>query len=323
MSGWHGELPLTVVLASIDAAGTCRGSLEKWLHELDGHGEVLVVDSSRDGTADEIAAGFPRVRLLRRPPGRLAPELWRDGLQATDTPLVALSTIRMRPASGWRLAMLEQLEATGAAVVGGPILPPDCYGHDHVSMAIYLLRYLNYLPPLIDPDRIEPPGDNAVYVRERLDGLEPLWEDGFWEVEVHRALRRRGESVAMARGAAVVHSGEGRFFRLLRQRYAHARQYGASRARGFGKADRLGRIVASPLVPAVLLSRIVATLSARGKSLRPWLPALPYLLPLLAAWSLGEARGMGAGLLGARRARNVVTSSPTLRFGRLCETRRS
>jgi hypothetical protein len=57
------------------------------------------------------------------------------------------------------------------------------------------------------------------------------------------------------------------------------------------------RIVAAPLVPPVLLWRIVAALRARGQALRPWVPALPYLLPLLAAWTLGEARGMSLGLL--------------------------
>jgi hypothetical protein len=292
MSGSLAEKKLAVILASVDAAGTFRGNLQRWCQELDGHGEVLVVDSSRDGTADEIAASFPRVRVLRREPGWLAPELWRDGLEATDAPLVAISTTRMSPAPGWRRAMLETLEATGAAVVGGPIEPSGSYGRDHVSMAIYLLRYINYLPPLIDPDRIDPPGDNAVYVRDRLDGLEALWAEGFWEVEIHRALRMRGESAVMACGAAVVHTEEGRFLPLLPQRHAHARHYGASRARRFGTADRLVRIAMSPLVPAVLLSRIIAALSARGQSLSRWMPALPYLLPLLAAWSLGEACGM-------------------------------
>jgi hypothetical protein len=292
MSGAVAKRPIAVILASIDAAGTFRGNIARWCQELDGRGEVLVVDSSRDGTADEIAAGFPQVRVLRREPGRLAPELWSDGLAATDAPLVAFSTTRMGPTPGWRLAMLESLEATGAAVVGGPIEPSDTYGHDHVSMAVYLLRYINYLPPLIDRERIEPPGDNAVYVRDRLDGLEAVWEEGFWEVAVYRALRTRGERVVMAGRGAVIHSGEGRLLPLLRQRYAHACHYGASRAQRFGAADRLARIAVSPLVPAVLLGRIVAALSARGQSLRPWMPALPYVLPLLAAWSLGEARGM-------------------------------
>ena len=58
---------------------------------------------------------FANVRVIRRPVGRLAPELWRDGLNATDSPLVAFSTAAIVPAPGWLDAMLARLAETGAA----------------------------------------------------------------------------------------------------------------------------------------------------------------------------------------------------------------
>jgi hypothetical protein len=271
------QLPMAVVLASVDPAAHAHGHIERWRRELREDDELIVVDG---------------------PPGRLAPELWREGLEATDRPVVGFSTTAMCPASGWRQAMLERLESTGAAVVGGSIRPQ---ADDPVSKAIFLLRYINYLPPLIDPARAEPPGDNAVYRRDRLEGLESLWKEGFWEVEIHRALRARGERTAMADEGVVEHHGEGRLFRLIPNRYAHARRYGASRARALGPLQRLMRIAAAPLVPLVLLGRIALGLRSRGQSLVPWLPALPALLALLAAWSLGEARGIGTGLFLAMR----------------------
>jgi glycosyl transferase family 2 len=281
--------PLAVILAAIDARATARASLARFRDELDGRGDLILVDASRDGTADVVEARFPGVRVLRRPPGRLAPELWRDGLEATDAPLVAFSTAQMVPVPGWRVALLDRLEATGAAVVGGPIEPAP--GLAPWERAVYLLRYVNYLRPLGDPGRAEPPGDNAAYRRDRLSGLESLWEHGFWEVEIHRALRARGERLAMAEDAVVEFRGGTGLASLLRQRHAHARVYGASRARRFGTASRLAHIIAAPAVPAVMLRRIVAALATRGQSPVAWLPALPHLLPLLAAWSLGEARG--------------------------------
>ena len=36
------------------------------------------------------------------------------------------------------------------------------------------------------PSRTEPPGDNAIYRRDRLAGLEDLLDRGFWEAEIHR-----------------------------------------------------------------------------------------------------------------------------------------
>jgi hypothetical protein len=286
MNGSLAETPMAVVLASVVPTVQGRGSIERWLRELREDDELIVVDG---------------------PPGRLAPELWRDGLEAADRPLVALSTTAMCPASGWRRAMLERLEATGAAVAGGPIRPQ---ADDPVSKAIFLLRYVRYLPPLVDREPVEPPGDNAVYRRDRLEGLQSLWKAGFWEVEIHRALRARGERTVMAEGGVVEHHGEGRLLELLQRRHAHGRRYGASRKKDLGPAQRLLRIAALPLVPLVLLGRIARALRSRGQSLVSWLPALPALLPLLAAWSLGEARGMLSTRRcwhGRRRARGWVS----------------
>jgi hypothetical protein len=296
----QGGRTLAVVLASIDAATTVRESLDRWLGALGGRGDLIVVDSSRDATAETVAAHFPEVRLLRRPPGCLAPELWRDGLDATGAAVVAFSTVQMVPAENWLDVMLEGLDATGAAAVGGPILPPEAAAGAR-ARAWYLLRYVGYLRPLVAPERLEPPGDNAVYRRDRLDGLEAFWANGFWEVDIHRALRARGERLAMAEGAVrLLGTGTGPFGRLIGQRHAHARQYGASRARHLGRGARWARIAAVPIVPVVLLRRITAALRTRHEPLYPWLPALPYLLPLLAAWALGEARGLAGGVPGKR-----------------------
>jgi hypothetical protein len=297
---------LAVIVAAIDARATIAASLARWGGEAD---EVIVVDASREATAHDVCrvgtahraiptqgmvgSAHPtrgEVRILRRPVGRLAPELWRDGLDATDAPLVAFTTAAMVPEPGWRAAMLDRLDATGAAAVGGPIAPGSTLSA--TDRAVYLLRYASYLPPLPEPSALEPPGDNAVYRRAALHGLEPLWAGGFWEVEIHRALRARGATLAIAPGATVTYQGGARLAPMLRQRLAHARRYGRSRAGRMGPAERLARAAAAGAVPALLLGRIAAALVARGERLGPWMSALPPLSLLLAAWAAGEARGL-------------------------------
>jgi hypothetical protein len=312
---------VAVVLASIDARATLHQSIARWHAETAGHGELIVVDASGDRSADEVASCYPGIRLLRRRPGLLVPELWRDGLEAADAPFVALSTLQMIPEPGWRQAMLMALEATGAAVVGGPIKPPAF--RNFISRSVYLLRYVNYHSRVIEQKRVEPPGDNAVYVRDRLRGLEALWRDGFWEVEVHRALRARGERLTMASDAAVVFDQASQnFAALLGQRYAHARRYGAGRAQWLGIGRRLGHIAATPLVPLLFLCRIAAALAVRGESMLSWLPSFPWTVPLLVAWSLGEAHGMAIGLPSGERPA-MTSSSPTERLRRVGEAHMS
>ncbi|WP_422929484.1 glycosyltransferase [Singulisphaera sp. PoT] len=280
---------VSVILASIDARETIRQSVAAFLEEVGDRGEVIVVDASRDGSADEVERLFPEVKVLRRDPGQLAPVLWRDGLLEANSPLVAFSTAQMVPSPGWLDGHLRCMADTGAAGVGGPIeasypLPP-------VDRAIYLLRYVNYGYPMARSDKAEPPGDNAFYRREALLGVAETWSNGFWEVEVHRGLRSQGSRLELTDDATVEFRGGSRLSGLIRQRGLHARYYGASRAGQMGPAQRLLRILTAPAVPLVLLRRIASALNVRKRSLVPWLPALPSLGILLTAWTSGEVMG--------------------------------
>lgn len=288
---------VAVVVASINASTTAAACLSRFRDETKGRGEVILVDASDDGTAAMIERDFADVRLIRKTTGALAPDLWRDGLEATDAPLVAFTTAAMVPTPGWLDALLTRLDATGAAAVGGPIEPSERLSP--TDRAVYLLRYVNYLRPLGDP---EPPGDNALYSRDRLTGLEDVIARGFWETEIHRRLVAKGETLAMASGAAVTFHGGGRFSTALQQRHRHARHYGATRANRMGSPERLARAAAFPLVPMVLTRRIVSALRARGRAFGPWLPALPGLSLLMAAWAAGEATGTWRGFAPDARA---------------------
>lgn len=284
------EPKVAVIVASIDARSTIRSSLARFVEEVSGIGELIVVDASRDRTAEVIVEAFPQVRLIRRLPGAVTPELWREGLYETDAPFVAFSTAAMAPNRGWLQQLVGTLEQEDASVVGGPINPQ--VGLHVIDRAVYLLRYVNYLAPLPTTRSLDPPGDNALYRRECLTGLEAIVAQGFWEAEIHRVLRRRGDALVMAPEASVEFQGGGRLAPTVRQRFIHAMQYGAARGARLHPVERLARTLAAPLVPLVLLRRIVSTLRERDRALGPWIPAVPELALLLLAWSGGEARGL-------------------------------
>ena len=212
---------------------------------------------------------------------------------ATDAPLVAFTTAAMVPCPGWLSAMTGRLLATGASGVGGPIEPGN-----HLSptdRAVALLRYAGYFPTRPDAGSVEPPGDNALYRRDRLIDVAESWADGFWENDVHRALRAQGEILAMAGSAVVSFQGGIGLGAMVLQRFAHARCYGKGRSKRMSLVSRLARAACWPLVPPLLAGRIVGSLRTRRMSLRPWLPALPGLVLLASAWAIGEAVGMVGG----------------------------
>jgi hypothetical protein len=78
---------------------------------------------------------------------------------------------------------------------------------------------------------------------------------------------------------------------LIRQRYLHAWHYGSERSRRFGPIWAIARTILAPLVPLALLARIGRNLASKKVPPQHWLRAFPFLLPLLAAWSLGEVVG--------------------------------
>jgi len=293
-----------VIVAATDARGTVLAGLDRFLDEVRGRGEVTLVDASADGTAVLAARVFPGLRVIRREPGALAPELWRDGLRATTAPLVAFSTAALVPCVGWLDALLGVLDRDDASAVGGPIVPGA--GLDAAGRAVYLQRYSQYLPKPAGIGPTDPPGDNALYRRDRLAGLDALIADGFWECEVNRRLRARGGRTATAPDAVACYAGGVGLGAAVRQRYLHGRRFGAQRATAGSPAVRRLRSAATPLVPAVMLGRIVRSLRSAGEPLRPWLPALPALGALLVAWAAGEAVGLRAG---GRRGRGAPTGS--------------
>ena len=274
--------------------------LARFADEAGSGGEVLLMDASGGCEVAEAARRLANVRVISRDPDRLAPSLWRDGLLVTDAGLIALSTAQMIPGRGWLAALTARMSETGAAGVGGPIEPAPGLGA--TDRAVALLRYADYFPASSSPlsqgvrggrlDRvIQPPGDNALYRRDALMNVQSSWIDGFWEVEVHDALRRRGESLAMAERAVVTFEGGVGLAAMAAQRFRHARRYAVGRSRSSGTTARVARIAAAPLVPPLLCLRALRALQSRRIAPTPWLPALPALAGLATAWAIGEAVG--------------------------------
>lgn len=281
---------VTVVMAATAKESVCPERVGRFIEEVGERGEVVLVESTGDRIIQSLEQRYPSLRVIRRLPGALAPELWRDGMRATRGEYIAFTTASMSPCAGWLDRMIEQLGVKGAVGVGGPILPGE--GLKAQDRAVYLLRYLAYHMPLGPGGTVEPPGDNAIYCRASLDGLEEITRDGFWEVEVHRALRARGLTLEMAEDATVSFEGGSSFPAMLEARFRHARIFGRYRAQRLGLAGKAARTGAAPLVPLVMVARVLGLLKAKQIPVRPWIGAFPRALVLASAWAAGEAVGL-------------------------------
>jgi hypothetical protein len=275
---------VAVVVASNGQGPSFTASINGFLREVEGRGEVVLVQP----TACERSSNWARgLRLLQSPSGRLMPELWRDGLCVVDADWVAFSTSEMIPGAGWLDALLSRMSSSEIWGVGGAIAAGDRLGR--VERAVYLQRFLRY--GLNSPLPERPSGENALYRRERLAEIEDAWAEGFWEAEVQRRLEANGGRWAKAPEAIVTYAGSTRLFAIARQRVEHARRFGAIRAADWSRKECWLRGFAAPVVPALLLARAWNGLKRRRMAVGPWLSALPSFLILAAAWATGETLG--------------------------------
>jgi hypothetical protein len=303
---------LSVVVAVTDArdparapvASTAPRSAPPWLaalireaNAIEGSSEILLV-GDLDATAWEMVGaplqGGTHLRVLTAPPTALAPELWGIGLVAARGKAVAFTINQCVVQTGWAQAALGGLGA-GDAGVGGRIgLGDDA---SSTGRAIYFLRYSAFLSA--DDGRRhevrEIAGDNAAYDRALLMRYD-TYAHGFWEVEPHHRMRADGRQLARIPGMVAVFGGAPRLRSYIRQRFAHGRHFGGWRVRVGGR--RPWQIVlASPLVPFVLLLRTAKRVSGTPGGLLGLSRCVAPFFALAAAWSAGEA----AGALGARR----------------------
>lgn len=283
MSASPAEPGVSVVVGSNGAPDALERCLAALAPQLDG-AEVLVCEP--EPTPDGVRARFPFARFLERP-GALVPALWRDGIDASRGRIVALTISPMKPASNWLETIRAEL--THADVVGGAI-DPD--GDLRLSdWAEYFCRYARDMLPFERHESVDLPGDNAAYRREVLERTSHLYRDGFWEPDVHRALRTEGAQLWHAPALLVRQGRSAGVAAFVHQRLAHGRAYGKQRGSRFSRARNVLGVAAAPAVPALLTARILVTVAAKRRYRLRALVAVPLIVAFNAAWAIGEARG--------------------------------
>jgi hypothetical protein len=233
------------------------------------------------------------------PAGTLVPNLWSEGILRARGRRVALTTGQFVPQPDWLdhlwAADLDRWVGVGGAIDNDPAASAR-------NWAIFFLRYSAFTPPLAAGETLEIAADNAVYDRAAVLERRDLLEEGFWEPSFHRRFRAAGRKLSLDPAMVVVHHGAITSQSFDRQRYLHGRAYGSERGERAGIGRNLLLLLASPLVPLVLLARIVSRIAKRPRYRGKLLIAFPWLVRFTLAWAIGEAAGYAATLFARRSA---------------------
>ncbi len=281
------ETAISVVIGAWPDLNGLTECLDSLAEQRDATTEVLVVALTPFPT--EIRTRYPFARWLSGSPDMLVPHLWSIGITSSRGKVVAITTARFVPAPDWLKNICAAHERLASPGIGGAIDPPR--GYNANGWATYFLRYSNYLKYTREQIVDEIAGENASYKRDSLAAHGDAIADEFWEPEFHRRLHADGKTLSFVPAIRVRQGAAFGVSSFCRQRFQHGRHFGRMRLRGSHASVRIGRVIASPLIPAVLLAKILGRVVAGRRYFGQLLFSLPLLLIFIAAWTLGEVFG--------------------------------
>jgi hypothetical protein len=223
---------------------------------------------------------------------------------ATDADVFRLRALAARAATGRLVAITEDhatfgphwvetlrsAHAAGHPIIAGPV--DQGSAGTAFDWALYFVEYGLHMPPVAEGPVSIVSGLNVAYERDLLMSVDEIWQRELHENEVNDALSLQGYLPYMAPEACVYAQLPMSLGEAVVHLYTGARQFARYRSSTASRAGRFFWLLASPLVPFVLFTRIARRIGSRNpRRLRHLLRGLPYFLVVLGAWSLGEARG--------------------------------
>ena len=224
----------SIIIPSYNSRSTISRCLNAVLDQnTDFSYEVVVVDSSSDGTGELIQAQFPQVRLIRIAQ-RTLPGLARNlGIEVARSKILAFTDSDCIPEPLWLDKMIREHEKLPWAAVGGAVL--NSASLNPVAWSGYLLEFNERLPNT--PERFIDllPTCNVAFKRTTFErhGLFPtdLWPS---EDHIHSwRLVRAGEQLLFNPSIRVAHV----FRPHLRSFMKHQLRLGEASARARRQVD--------------------------------------------------------------------------------------
>lgn len=273
---------LSIVIVPLVGGGALRGLLQSFEREpgLPPGSEVLVV------TREEVPA--PTFATFLEPPaGATVPVRRALGLKAARGSVVALLEDTVLPARGWAAAVVERHRRFDAALAIGGTLGV-ARGLSGPALALAALEYGPFLREgNVSEHGVRVPGNNMSFKRRFLTSLGLSESEGFREAEAVGRIQHGGIRTESDMGATL--TGIDPTGATIRSRFNHGRLYAGHRFGGPRRVERVARALGSPLLAALMVGRGVRALRMGAPAgLRK---ALPHLVWMSSAWSLGESVG--------------------------------
>lgn len=283
---------LSVIVASYNVRKTVERCLQSLLRQKTSHSfEVIVVDSSQDGTGELIKTKFPEVRLHVFPERKYVGTARNRGIALARGDIIALTDADCTANEDWIEEILKAHRAPNPAI-GGAIANGN--PKSYVGWAAYFCEFSAWMPLQTPGWKKDIPGANMSYKKEVFDECGKFIEGTYSsDTEFHWRLQEKGIRLRFEPSILVSHSNIDRLGQLIRHEYQHGKNFATVRvkAKNFSKGRRLVYLLLSPALPIKLFLERGAKTLRSPPYLSHFLKGSPLLLVALISWSMGEVAG--------------------------------
>jgi glycosyltransferase involved in cell wall biosynthesis len=283
---------VSLVIASRTGSEPLLACIESFARFEDESFEVIVAECAEPTTPATIRAHFPSVRVLHFAESRTIPDLRAAGLLAARGAIVAVTSDRCRAEDGWLRAVQSSHERPVGAV-GGAI--ENAVTNRILDWAVFFCEYGRYMPPLSSEATSDLPGHNVAYTRTALDAIRDLFSPACWDPLWHKRLEERGLTLAREPSMLVSLHKRSSLSAFIAERYDYSRSFAGQRVAGRPWLIRFIRAATTPLLPPILLVRLVRQILPKRRHRRELAFSMPYLALFALVWAAGECVGYVAG----------------------------
>lgn len=254
--------------------------------------EIIVADSSTDGTAQWVTDYFPSICLLHHDEPLTVPELRGRAIAAAQGEIIAILDPFSVVAQGWLAALRQAHRNRPNGVIGGTVDLHHSDSANWLDWALYINEYGMFMPPMPAGEMEILPGSNISYKRPLLfdEANQPRYPV-FWKTFTNQAAEAAGSALWLAPEMQVSLYKPVPFVDFWRTRYHHGRCFAGMRVADAPSRERLWRAATAPLLPFLLLWRWGQRYLRKGHHRDKFLLTLPLQWLLFGTWALGELAG--------------------------------
>ena len=303
---------VSVIIASYQAGATierCLGALTR--QQTQESFEVIIVDSSADGTAQIIRKQFPSVNLVVGA-RRLWPGDARNlGVAQARGRILAFTDVDCMADPAWIERIVQAHANRDHPIIGGAIVNGSA--DRLVDRAFYFCSLNAWMPSRAQDWADDLPTGCLTMTQAAFERFGPFLEGSFSSDSVFSwRASLAGVRPWFEPSVQVIHVSRTTVRGLVQQRFIRGRAYAEQRVREhrWSTARRVGYALLSPVLPLVVLMRIVPRMCTGITLFWQFVTATPLVVLGVIAWSLGEGGGYLSACAGRQNAPGMVRQLP-------------